>query len=107
MGKFIYGQLVSAEFEDRLLAHLEVVITSKLRRGEGFLFSWKEEGAASASRTSIWVAPSLPIVYKYSGGRPPSINRTWIELLSQSASSSAGLRVLPEPAERHHDDLAH
>ncbi len=107
MGKFIYGQLVSAEFEDRLLAHLEVVITSKLRRGEGFLFSWKEEGAASAGRTSIWVAPSLPIVYRYSGGRAPAINRAWVEILSQSASSSAGLRVLPEPAEHHHDELAH
>jgi hypothetical protein len=107
MGKLIYGQLVSAEFEDRLLAHLEIVITAKLRRGEGFVFSWKEEGGARPGRTTIWVHPSLPIVYKFSGSRTPSINRAWIELLSQSASSAAGLRVLAEPAERHHEEFSH
>ncbi|MFC0680847.1 hypothetical protein ACFFGH_23700 [Lysobacter korlensis] len=107
MGKLIYGQLISAEFEDRLLAHLEIVITAKLRRGEGFLFSWKEESGATAGRTTIWVHPSLPLVYKYSGSRTPSINRAWIEVLSQSASSAGGLRVLAEPAERHHDEFLH
>jgi hypothetical protein len=107
MGKLIYGQLISAEFEDRLLAHLELVITAKLRRAEGFVFSWKEEGGGASGRTTIWVHPSLPIVYKYSGSRAPSINRAWIELLSQSASSAGGLRVLAEPADRHHDEFTH
>ncbi len=107
MGKLLYGQLVSAEFEDRLLAHLEIVITAKLRRAEGFVFSWKEEGGAGAGRTTIWVHPSLPLVYKFSGSRTPSINRAWIELLSQSASSAGGLRVLAEPADRHSDEFLH
>jgi hypothetical protein len=108
MGKLFYGQLISAEFEDRLLAHLEIVMAGKLRRGEGFLFSWKEEAAgASAGRTTIWVHPSLPLVYKYAGSRAPTINRAWIEVLSQSASSAGGLRVLPEPADRHHDEYTH
>ena len=108
MGKLIYGQLVSAEFEDRLLAHLEIVMAAKLRRTEGFLFSWKEEpGGSAAGRTTVWVHPSLPIVFKYSGSRTPSINRTWIETLSISASSAGGLRVLPEPPERHDEEHGH
>lgn len=107
MGKLIYGQLVSAEFEDRLLAHLEIVITSKLRRGEGFLFSWKEEAGTATGRTSIWLHPSLPIVYKYAGSRTPSINRAWIEVLSQSASTAGGLRLLPEPPDHHRAEYPH
>ena len=105
MGKLIYGQLISADLEDRLLAHLEIVITAKLRRGEGFLFSWREEEGGSSGRVSVWLHPALPIVYKYSGGRTPSINRSWIEALSQTASSAAGLRLLPEPPEQHHDEF--
>jgi hypothetical protein len=107
MGKLHYGQLISAEFEDRLLAHLEIVMASKLRRGEGFLFSWKEDAGGAAGRVTIWVHPSLPLVYRYSGSRTPSINRSWIEALSQSASSAGGLRVIPEPAERHHEEFSH
>jgi hypothetical protein len=105
MGKLIYGQLISADLEDRLLAHLEIVITAKLRRGEGFLFSWKEE--TGVGRVSIWLHPALPVVYKYTGGRAPSINRGWVEVLSQSASSAAGLRLLPEPPEQHHEEFSH
>ena len=103
MGRLIYGQSVSAEFEDRLLTHLEIVITSKLRRGEGFLFSWEER----AGRTTIWLHPSLPIVYRYAGSRSPSVNRTWIELLSQTASSAGGLRLLPEPPDSHRNEYTH
>ena len=107
MGKLIYGQLIAAEFDDRLLAHLEIVMTAKLRRAEGFLFSWKEEGGTVPGRISIWVHPALPLVYKYAGSRAPSINRAWIDVLSQSASSAGGLRVLPEPADSHHDEFIH
>ena len=34
MGKFIYEGGVRNDFEDRLLAHLQVVVGNKLRRGE-------------------------------------------------------------------------
>ncbi|KTS55178.1 ATP-dependent DNA ligase, partial [Microbacterium testaceum] len=43
MGKFIYEGGVRNEFEDRLLAHLQVVIGNKLRRGEPFYFVWKDD----------------------------------------------------------------
>ena len=37
MGKFIYEGTVKVDFDDRLLAHLMVVISAKLRRGESLL----------------------------------------------------------------------
>ena len=38
MGRLIYGTGdTDVEFEDRLLAHLKVVISTKLRRNEAFM----------------------------------------------------------------------
>jgi hypothetical protein len=36
MGKFVYDGHIKVDFDDRLLAHLQVTITTKLRRGEPF-----------------------------------------------------------------------
>lgn len=98
MGKFIYESL-RVDFEDRVLAHLQYVIGAKLRRGESFHFSWRDDASIGNGRTTIWMHPSATIVYKYYGSRPPSINRAWIEALSQAANSGAGLHLVPEPAD--------
>ena len=40
MGALVYETMV-IPFEDRLLAHLQIVIVNKLRRGESFVMSWR------------------------------------------------------------------
>ncbi|MFF2495918.1 ATP-dependent DNA ligase [Agromyces sp. NPDC058064] len=98
MGKFMYEAL-RVDFEDRVLAHLQYVIGAKLRRGESFHFSWRDDASIGDGRTTIWIHPSATIVYKYYGSRPPAINRAWIEALSQAANSASGLHLVPEPDE--------
>ena len=99
MGKFIYDSTVKVDFEDRLLAHLQLVIGAKLRRGESFNFTWKDDASIGDGRTVVWLHPRASLVYKYYGGRRPSINRAWIEALIYTANSPTGLYVVPEPAE--------
>ncbi len=99
MGKLTYDSTVVVDFEDRLLAHLQMVIATKLRRGESFAFSWRDEAAVGDGRTTIWLNPALPLVFKYFGGKPPAINRLWVEALLQAANSSSGLHIVPEPIE--------
>ncbi|WIB78788.1 ATP-dependent DNA ligase [Curtobacterium sp. MCPF17_002] len=99
MGKLIYDSTFTAEFDDRLLTHLQIVIATKLRRGESFMFSWKDDQDVGDGRTSIWIDRSLPMVFRYSGGRVPAINRAWVEALNLTTVSSAGLRIVPEPPE--------
>ena len=103
MGKLTYDSTVVVDFDDRLLAHLQVVITTKLRRGESFAFSWHDEAAVGDGRTTIWLHPALPLVFKFFGGKQPSINRHWVELLLQAANSSAGLHIVPEPTDPRND----
>ncbi|MCI2959470.1 ATP-dependent DNA ligase [Agromyces atrinae] len=99
MGKLVYDSEVTVDFEDRLLAHLQLVIGSKLRRGEGFYFSWRDDPAAGDGRSSIWVHPAHSLRFKYLGSKSIVINRAWVDVLTRAANSSAGLVIVPEPQE--------
>ncbi|MBN7794476.1 ATP-dependent DNA ligase [Microbacterium esteraromaticum] len=99
MGKFVYESSVKTEIEDRALTHVQMVMTAKLRRGEPFPFSWREDASVGGGRTTVWVQPSSSLVFKYYGSRQPEINRAWIEALAFTANSPTGLRVVPEPPE--------
>ena len=99
MGKFTYDGLVKVDFDDRLLAHLQVVIGAKIRRGESFHFTWKDDVSAGSGRTTVWVHPRVSVVYKFYGNKPPAINRAWVDALMSTANSPTGLYTVPEPPE--------
>lgn len=99
MGTLVYGPTnLEISLEDRVLSHLQIVITTKLRRQESFVFSWRDDPSSGDGRTSIWLHPSIPLRFKYVGSRPPAINRAWLEALQASANSVNGLHVIQEPA---------
>ncbi|MGK3953533.1 ATP-dependent DNA ligase [Microbacterium sp. I2] len=98
MGKLIYDTTVKVDFDDRTLAHLQLVIGTKLRRGEPFHFTWRDDASIGDGRTTVWVHPRCSLVYKYYGSRMPRLNPAWIDALAHTANSPAGLYVVPEPA---------
>jgi len=98
MGRLTYARTVTVDFEDRVLAHLQLVIGAKLRRGESFHFSWREEAAAGSGRTTLWLHPHVSLVFRFWAGKAPEINRGWVDALMTAANSNAGLSVLAEPA---------
>ena len=95
MGTLQYDGLV-IEFEDRLLAHLQIVIVQKLRRGESFLMTWRDSAETGDGHSSIWLHPSHMLYFKFVGSRQPTLNREWLDHLAQSANSSRGLLVTRE-----------
>jgi hypothetical protein len=99
MGQFIYGNpSVAVDFDDRVLAHLKVVVLAKVRRGESFTFSWEYTAAAGSGHSSIWIHPTIPLQFNFLGNREPRLNRAWVEELMQLANTPAGLRPTPEPS---------
>lgn len=99
MGKFIYEGTVKVDFDDRTLAHLQIVIGGKLRRNESFHFTWKDDTSIGDGRTSVWLHSHCAIVYKYYGSRRPRLNTAWIDALAFTANSPGGLYLVPEPPE--------
>jgi hypothetical protein len=97
MGRLIYGPTgTQVDVEDRTLAHLKVVILTKLRRGEGFAFSWERGAGGGGGRDTMWLNPSIGLEFQFDGGREATLNKAWLDELMASANSSGGLHVLPE-----------
>jgi len=87
------------EFDDRLLAHLQIVIVQKIRRGESFLMSWGDEAGTGEGHSAIWIHPTHNLYFTFANGTNPRINRAWLSELTNSANSARGLLVTEEPAE--------
>ena len=97
MGTLNYG--VGTEpihIEDRALAHLKIVIATKLRRNESFTLSWKHPDGDAPGRSTIWVHPSIPLRFTFDDPEPPEINVKWIEELMHSANSTGGILLVDE-----------
>jgi hypothetical protein len=98
MGTLIYGgPETEITFGDRALAHLQIVITAKLRRREGFMFTWTSPAEQGGGRGSVWLDSSSTLMFRYRGSRTPAINRDWISILAASSNSSGGLVFTIEP----------
>jgi len=98
VGSLQYGSAgAELPFDDRVLAHLQIVITAKLRRRESFVMGWNNASKDGSGRGAIWLDPSSALYFRYAGGRSPAINRDWIAILSHSSNSTAGLMITPEP----------
>ncbi|GAA4160621.1 hypothetical protein GCM10022286_16920 [Gryllotalpicola daejeonensis] len=82
--------------DDRLLAHLQVVIALKLRRSENFFLAWVNRPDAGSERYVIWIDNGIPIFCEYESAEIPAINRDWIDRLAASAATNYGLQVTPE-----------
>jgi len=87
---------MSAHFDDRLLAHLQIVIVQKFRRQESFLMSWLDPMSLGDGRSAMWLTPNVPVHFKFFGSRVPAISREWLNTLTESAGSSTGLIVTAE-----------
>ena len=97
MGTIYYGgSATPIHIEDRALAHLKVVIATKLRRGESFTVSWRHPDDQPRGRSSIWLHESITLRFVFDDPEPALLSREWIEELSNSANSSGGIMLVAE-----------
>jgi hypothetical protein len=100
MGKLLYGNSeLEIEFDDRVLAHLQVVIGAKLRRHEGFYFSWRDDPAIGDGRSSIWLETSIPLMFRFTSAVRQELSQEWLEQLRHSSNQTQGLLLTPEPGQ--------
>lgn len=93
MGKLFYGSDAQPiEIDDRLLQYLQVVLSTKLRRGESFTITWTDT-TAQHSRTSLWIQPAIPIRFQYSTSEPQRLSGGYLRHLADQAALSSGLML--------------
>ncbi len=111
MGQFIYGGIVTQRYDldDRLLAHLQVAITAKLRRGEPFPFTLTGRDLPTLSGHRVfWMHPTVGVQFHFDADRNAiPLNPSWVRTLIMAASSDGGLRITAEPHEDEERDDAY
>ncbi|WP_217181124.1 hypothetical protein [Streptomyces sp. AC495_CC817] len=80
--------------DDLALAHLKVVIATKLRRNESFTLSWRHPEGEAAGRSTIWLHPSIPLRFIFDDPIPPTLQPEWIAAMANSANSSGGITLV-------------
>ncbi|MGK9221250.1 MULTISPECIES: DUF7882 family protein [unclassified Microbacterium] len=97
MGVLYYGANASAiHIDDRALAHIKVVIISKLRRDESFSVSWRHPDEGESGRSTIWIHPAIPLRFEFDEADAPALNREWLEELAVSANALGGIQLVEE-----------
>jgi len=97
VGTIYYGgSATPIHIEDRAMAHLKVVVATKLRRGESFTLSWRHPADQPRGRSTIWLHPSIPLRFVFDDPEPPELSREWLEELAQTANSSGGIMLVSE-----------
>ncbi|BDZ48885.1 hypothetical protein GCM10025867_11260 [Frondihabitans sucicola] len=91
MGTLLYGSL-SFPFDDRTLVHLQIAIGAKLRRGEGFFFSWNAIGAGT-ERGSIWLSHTVPLAFAFDNSKVGPIDAAWLHDLEAQSSNGPSLTL--------------
>lgn len=94
MGTLIYDGADGFTFDDRVLAHLQAVIATKLRRREGFLLIWTDRTtSAEGTLRSVWLDPSISVQFVFAHPRLPELNREWLGILTDKANGNSGLML--------------
>ncbi|QIG39536.1 hypothetical protein G5T42_08580 [Microbacterium sp. 4R-513] len=94
MGCLYYGDDEHGiEVPDALLAHLKVVITTKLRRRESFTLTWRHDLAEPRGRSALWLQESIPLRFVFSREEPEQLQPALLQEFSRLANSTAGLTI--------------
>lgn len=95
MGMLYYGDANNPiQIDDLALAHLKVVIATKLRRNESFTVSWRHPEGTPVGRSTIWLHPSIPLRFVFDEPVAPELRAEWITAMAQSANSSGGINLV-------------
>ncbi|MFE5408012.1 hypothetical protein [Microbacterium sp. NPDC056569] len=90
MAELVYGpEGTPISIPEHVLVHVKLVVTTKLRRNESFMMSWRH--ADGSGRSSVWLEPSIPLRFTFDSVEEPRIDHALLSRLAAEASSNAGL----------------
>lgn len=92
MGRLRYdGTSDPILIEDRILAHLKIVIATKLRRQESFMMTWRPATDGVDKRATVWIHPAIPLQFGFDSASPPSVDPQLIAEMMKSLNATGEL----------------
>lgn len=92
MGRLRYDGLSDPILiEDETLAHLKIVIATKLRRQESFMMTWKPVNGGVDQRASAWIHPAIPLQFGFDHADVPAVDPHRIAEIMQALNASGEL----------------
>lgn len=79
------------DVDDETLAHLKIVIGTKLRRHESFMMTWLPDEKNAAGRLTIWMHPAIPLVIAFDDAKVPVIDAKKIERMMEHLNARGEL----------------
>lgn len=97
MGRLRYDSTLEPIIvDDVTLAHLKIVVATKLRRHESFMMSWQPVGEFADARLTAWIHPSIPLVMAFDQSESPPIDASRVARMMQSLNAHGELRIEAE-----------
>lgn len=93
MGTLYYGSSrLALRIDDDTLAHLRVVATARLRRGESFAVTWTDRDDPEESRETLWIHPGVDLMWVLDG-RPGRLDSALLGSMSAAAYVARGIEI--------------
>ena len=94
MGRLRYdGTSEPILIEDETLAHLKVIIGTKLRRQESFMMTWHPTVGGDPGRVTVWIHPAIPLQFLFSSAESQHIEKSRIEDMMHALNASGELVI--------------
>ncbi len=94
MGQLHYGYgSEPLNIPDRVLAHLRVVTTTKLRRQESFPLTLLYPDESGPGRTTLWMHAAIPLRFEFDCAEAEGIEREFLQQLGEEANSANGIVI--------------
>jgi hypothetical protein len=92
MGRLKYdGTSGPITIDDVTLAHLKIVIATKLRRQESFMMTWRPGSDVSDRRVTVWIHPAIPLQFGFDDAEPPQVDPQRIAEMMRHLNASGEL----------------
>ncbi|CAH0157779.1 MULTISPECIES: hypothetical protein [unclassified Microbacterium] len=102
MGRLKYDNTAGPiHIEDETLAHLKVIIATKLRRQESFMMTWSPIDGGPDKRMTAWIHPSVPLLFSFDDEEAPAIDPQRLEEMMHATNATGELVLdhLTRPAD--------
>lgn len=94
MGRLKYDNTSGPiSIDDATLAHVKIVIATKLRRQESFMMTWLTDGSGVDARSTIWIHPAIPLQFGFDEVDLPAIDVERIKAMMTALNATGELNL--------------